>query len=111
MADSYWYSRLVFERALALVYLVAFLCAANQFIPLLGEHGLLPAPRFVQRVPFRRSPSLFYFAPTDIAFRAAAWLGVALSTIVALGMTESRGGIVHAAMWAAFEGEEPAAVA
>src|SRR5262245_11092338 len=100
-ASEYWLSRLVFERALALIYLVAFLCAANQFIPLLGEHGLLPVPRFVQRVPFRRSPSLFYFAPTDSAFRAAAWLGVALSAIAAIGITESRGGIVHASVWAA----------
>jgi len=48
MAESYWYTRLVFERALALVYLIAFLCAAHQFIPLLGERGLLPVPRFVR---------------------------------------------------------------
>ena len=53
-ASDYWYSRLIFERSLALVYLVAFLCAANQFIPLLGEHGLLPVPRFVRKVMTRR---------------------------------------------------------
>jgi hypothetical protein len=37
--SSYWYSRFLFERALALLYLVAFLAAAHQFVPLLGEHG------------------------------------------------------------------------
>src|SRR6266404_6114011 len=68
---SYWYSRFVFERALALIYLVAFLCAANQFVPLLGEHGLMPASQFVKYVPFRDSPSLFFFASTDAAFRLA----------------------------------------
>jgi len=39
---AYWYSRFVFERALTALYLVAFLVAANQLVPLLGERGLLP---------------------------------------------------------------------
>ena len=97
----YWYSRLVFERALALVYLVAFLCAANQFVPLVGEHGLLPVSRFVRAVPFRASPSLFFFAPTDTAFRTAAWLGVALSIAALTGIAESLGTIAAASVWAA----------
>src|SRR5262245_18036911 len=100
-ASDYWYTRLVFERALALVYLVAFLCAANQFIPLLGEHGLLPVPRFVRFVPFRSSPSLFYLAPTDAAFRVAAWTGVALSVAAVAGIAESAGTVAHACVWAA----------
>ena len=45
--EDLWITRLVFQRALALVYLIAFLVAANQFVPLLGERGLLPVPRFV----------------------------------------------------------------
>jgi len=98
---TYWYSRLVFERALALVYLVAFVCAANQFIPLLGNRGLLPVSRFVQAVPFRSSPSLFYLAPTDAAFRAAAWTGVALSIVAFLGVAESLGVVAVALVWAA----------
>jgi hypothetical protein len=52
---SYWYSHVVFERGLALIYLVAFLVAVNQFVPLLGERGLLPAVRFIHEVPFRAS--------------------------------------------------------
>ena len=82
MADElagYWLSRFVFERALALIYLVAFACAANQFVPLLGERGLLPASRFIRAVPFRSSPSLFYLSSTDATFRVAAWLGIGLS--------------------------------
>ncbi|HMC68770.1 MAG TPA: lipase maturation factor family protein, partial [Mycobacteriales bacterium] len=47
-APDYWLSRFVFERGLALVYLIAFLVAVNQFRPLLGEHGLLPAPGFLR---------------------------------------------------------------
>ena len=58
----------LFERALALVYLVAFLVAANQFVPLLGERGLLPVPRFVQRgaVSRRAQPVLSPRRPTPL---------------------------------------------
>jgi hypothetical protein len=76
---EYWYSRWLFERALAAIYLVAFLAAARQFVPLLGEQGLEPFGRWVQAVPFRASPSLFYFFSGDNAFRACAWAGIALS--------------------------------
>ena len=75
--SDYALSRLIFERSLALIYLIAFVCAANQFVPLLGEHGLLPVSRFVRQVPFEATPSLFYFAPTDRAFRVAALFAIA----------------------------------
>src|SRR5262245_54813399 len=101
MPDSYWYSRLVFERALAFIYLVAFLCTANQFVPLAGERGLLPAPRFIRAVRFRDAPSLFYASPTDLTFRAAAWLGVALSVVALAGLAEPLGAVAGACVWAA----------
>ena len=41
-----WCARWAFERGLAAIYLVAFLVAVNQFVPLVGQHGLLPAARF-----------------------------------------------------------------
>jgi len=97
--SGYWYSRFVFERALALIYLVAFLCAASQFVPLLGEHGLLPVSRFVRAVPFRESPSLFFFASSDVVFRAAAWTGVALSVAAFLGIGNRVHALAPAAVW------------
>ena len=97
--SGYWYSRFVFERALALIYFVAFLCAANQFVPLLGEHGLTPAARFVRDVPFRASPSLFFFASSDAAFRVAAWAGVALSIAAFLGLGSRLHALAPAAIW------------
>jgi len=36
-AIGYWFSRWVFERGLAALYLVAFACTVNQFISLLGD--------------------------------------------------------------------------
>src|SRR5262249_59999038 len=98
---GYWYSRFVFERALALIYLVAFLVAANQFVPLLGEHGLVPAARFVRYVPFRQSPSLFFFAPTDAAFRIVAWLGVTLAIVACFGRGDSWGTPLRSLVWSA----------
>ena len=96
---NYWYSRFVFERFVAALFLIAFVCAANQFVPLLGERGLLPVTRFVSVVPFGASPSLFYFHPTDAAFRAAAWLGVVVSCVAIIGVAEGHA-ITAGAVWA-----------
>jgi hypothetical protein len=96
---AYWYSRFVFERGLALIYLVGFLVAANQFVPLLGERGLLPVARFTQAVPFRASPSLFFFWQSDTLFRVAAWSGAALAVLVLLGIPQRRGAVTVAVVW------------
>jgi hypothetical protein len=98
---SCWYSRFLLERALALIYLVAFIAAANQFVPLLGDHGLVPVAHFTQAVPFSASPSLFFFASTDIAFRTAAWAGIALSCLVFSSYPSRLGSLAAGAVWAA----------
>jgi hypothetical protein len=98
-AADYWYSRFVFERALAAIYLAAFLCAANQFLPLLGERGLLPFTNFVRVVPFRSSPSLFYLLQSDAAVRTAAWLGVGLSVLALTGYPQRLGTLPAAIVW------------
>ncbi|MFD9316115.1 lipase maturation factor family protein [Streptomyces sp. NPDC060053] len=85
-APEYWLSRLVFQRALAGVYLVAFLTAALQFRALLGERGMLPVPRFVERVPFRRAPSLFQLRYSDRLFAGCAWTGCAVSAALLAGL-------------------------
>ncbi len=95
----YWYSRFLFERALALMYLVAFIDAANQFVPLLGQRGLLPIGPFVSAVPFRASPSLFYFMPTDTALKAAAWIGAAVACLLLTGYPQ-RGWLASGIAWA-----------
>src|SRR5690348_16092537 len=99
-ADNYWLTRTVFQRGLALVYFIAFLNAVNQFKPLLGERGLLPVPLWIRHVPFRESPSLFYLAPKDWAFTAAAWLGVALSCLALTGISERFSSLASAVIWA-----------
>jgi hypothetical protein len=91
-APDYWLTRFVFERALGAIYLVAFLVTVNQFCPLLGERGLLPAPEFIRAVPFRASPTLFHLIGyTDRRLLVAAWAGVALSVIATLGLFDGVG--------------------
>jgi Lipase maturation factor len=96
---SYWYSRFLFERGLAVIYLIAFIVVVNQFVPLLGERGLLPVPRFVQAVPFRASPSLFFLRPTDAAFRAAGWIGILLSIVALTGVVQHKSAVAGAIVW------------
>ena len=97
--NDYRLTRIVFQRGLALVYLIAFVVAANQFVPLLGENGILPAPLFIQQVPFSAAPSVFYLFPRDAAFTGAAGLGIALSLVALAGLSERRGGLLSALTW------------
>jgi Lipase maturation factor len=94
-----WLPRLLFQRGLGLIYLIAFLIAVNQWKPLVGEHGLLPVPLFVNRVAFRRLPSIFFLFPNDTAFAIAAWTGVLLSCVVLAGLSERYGTWLSALVW------------
>ncbi|MFJ4466455.1 lipase maturation factor family protein [Streptomyces sp. NPDC089424] len=85
-APEYWLTRLVFQRALAAVYLVAFLTAALQFRALIGARGMLPVPRFTEAVPFRRAPSLFHLHYSDRFFAGCAWAGCAVSAALLAGV-------------------------
>src|SRR3989449_5105409 len=87
-APDYWLTRLVIERALGVIYFVAFLVAVNQFRPLLGEKGLLPVPLFLSRVSFLQAPSLFHLRYSDRLLLGVAWSGVVLSLAVVAGVSD-----------------------
>ena len=99
-ATEFWLTRFCFQRALGCIYLIAFLIATSQFIPLLGERGLQPVRRFLRHVPFRRAPSLFYIHCSDRFITAAIWCGIALSLFAVTGWSESFGLIVSMIAWA-----------
>ena len=105
-AEGYWLTRTVFQRTLAVVYLIAFVNAVNEFKPLVGEHGLTPAAIWMKQVSFRQTPSLFYFAQSDTAFTIAAWLGIALCCLVLTGLADAYwwwlSALVWATMWALY---------
>ncbi len=88
-APDYWFARLAFERGLACLYVVAFVAAALQFRGLLGEHGLLPIPRFAGRKGFWRAPSLFHFHYSDRFFAFVAWSGAALAALLLGGLGDA----------------------
>jgi hypothetical protein len=85
-APEYWLGRLILERGIAAVYLIAFVAAARQFRALIGEHGMLPVPRYLAQVSFRQVPSLFHFRYSDRLFAVVAWLGAAVSAAIVAGV-------------------------
>jgi hypothetical protein len=87
-SPDYWLSRFLIERALAGVYLIAFLVAVNQYRPLLGENGLLPTPRFLQLATFRTTPSIFHLHYSDRLLGVVAWAGVLLSAMMLIGLVD-----------------------
>ena len=87
-AEDYTMARLVFQRALGAVYLVAFLVAFSQFKALLGDRGLLPIPAYLRRVSFRQEPSIFHWHYSERFFAIVAATGAALAAATVLGVTD-----------------------
>lgn len=107
-APTFWLTRFVILRWLGFVYLIAFLVAVNQIVPLLGEHGLTPAPLFTERVAahfgspwaaFFKLPSVFWAGLSDNSMLAVSWMGVALSLAVLLGYANA---IIMFLLWALY---------
>ena len=87
-APEYWLSRLILERGIAAVYVFAFVAAARQFRALIGEHGLLPVPRYLARQSLTRTPSIFHAHYSDRFFATVAWSGAALAAAMAAGLAD-----------------------
>ena len=98
--SGYVLARLIFERLLGLVYLVAFWSTLAQFRALCGDHGLLPARRYLRAAGFRRAPSLFQLHYSDRMATVLAGLGVLLSAAVVAGMLDVVPLPVAMAIWA-----------
>lgn len=105
---TFWLTRFLLLRLLGLVYLTAFLVAANQNVALIGHNGILPADVFLQRVEqyfgspgkaFHELPSLFWWTLSDQALTITAWIGVALSALVVCGYANS---IIMLLLWALY---------
>lgn len=87
-AGDFEFARQVLQRGVAACYLIAFVSAINQFPVLLGEHGLMPVPRFVARIRFRQSPSVFHWKYSDRMLLSIAWAGTALAASVLIGLPQ-----------------------
>src|SRR5207237_227649 len=98
-APDYTLARVILQRGLGLVYLIAFLVALEQFRALLGERGLLPVPRFLARATFREAPSLFHFRYSDRLLTAVSLAGIVLSLAVVIGLPDRWPAPLTIAVW------------
>jgi hypothetical protein len=89
LAPEYAWGRLILQRGVAAIFVVAFLCAALQFRALLGSKGLLPIPRFLARTSVRSHPSLFHAHYSDRFFALTCWAGVALAAAMVAGLGDA----------------------
>ena len=105
-APDFWLARLLVQRGLAVLYVVAFVSAALQFRALIGERGMLPADRFVRAVPFRAAPSIFQWHYSDRFFASVAWSGGALAAAVGAGAADAvplwASMVLWAVLWALY---------
>ena len=105
LGNSYWLTRFVILRLLGFVYAVAFLVAARQLVPLIGEHRLTPANHFLGSIEMQlgsqtagmlRVPTLFWFGISDSLLAIFSWVGFALSLVVLGGYANA---ILLAVLW------------
>lgn len=103
---DYDVARQILQRGVAALYVVAFLNVVAQFRPLLGEHGLLPAPQHIARTSGRHAPSIFRRYYSDRFLLVVAWCGVALGLTVVTGWARSGPPwvplVVFLVLWAAY---------
>ncbi len=97
--SNYWLTRFWFQKALAFIYLIAFLIALNQFTALNGEHGLVPAAHFLEKFSFWDMPSIFFLHASDPFFRLVAGLGILLAVLALTGISEAFGMFFSVAVW------------
>ena len=96
---DYWLTRFCFQRALGFIYFIAFLIALNQWLPLLGEKGIVPVRHYLRRVRFRQAPSLFWLNCSDRFAIGLISFGLILSVLALTGVSDAHGIGVSVAVW------------
>jgi hypothetical protein len=88
-ATDYDVARQILQRGVAAVFCIAWLGTLAQFPALLGEHGLLPVPRFLERAAARRLPVVWRrWGYTDRRLRLLAISGAVLSALLVAGLPQ-----------------------
>ncbi len=86
--DDIWLTRLLVQRGMAAIYVVAFIAVLHQFKPLLGENGLLPVPAHLKNISFRSVPTIFCWRYSDRLLDSVGWAGLLISVAALCGLTE-----------------------
>ncbi|MDT0157681.1 lipase maturation factor family protein [Microbacterium sp. ARD32] len=94
-AIDFGFAREVVQRGIAALYLIAFLSTLNQFRPLLGERGLLPAPELLSWASSSKArsrmlrPTLFArIRYTDRRLAALCWAGMVIAVLLVIGIPQ-----------------------
>ncbi|HEX4628444.1 MAG TPA: lipase maturation factor family protein, partial [Gemmatimonadales bacterium] len=93
---TYLLARWLFLRLLGLIYLIAFLSLAAQITGLVGEHGVLPAHRFLERAhalyggdAYRLFPTLCWLGAGDAMLQGLCWGGALVALLVVFGVAQA----------------------
>lgn len=94
-AVDFPFAREVLQRGIAALYVIAFVSTLNQFRPLLGERGLLPAPTLLAWVSSSKArrrmlhPTLFTrIRYTDRRLAALCWAGIVTGVLLVAGIPQ-----------------------
>ncbi|GAA1916469.1 lipase maturation factor family protein [Microbacterium aoyamense] len=91
-AVDFEFARQVLQRGIAALYVVAFVSTLNQFRPLLGERGLLPAPDLLEWARPRKrllNPTIFrWIRYTDRRLVALCVLGIGIAATLVAGLPQ-----------------------
>ena len=88
-ATDYDAARQVLQRGVAAIACIAWLSALAQFPALVGEHGLLPVQRFLERPYARSLPIVWRWVRySDRRFRIMGWGGVVVSAALVAGLPQ-----------------------
>ncbi|HWE49863.1 MAG TPA: lipase maturation factor family protein, partial [Bryobacteraceae bacterium] len=87
-----------FLRALAFIYMIAFISFGRQVRGLIGEQGIQPVTEFLGEVSKRYGssgfwlvPSLFWWANSEFALLSIVWGGAVLAFVAAIGRPHTAG--------------------
>lgn len=94
-AVDFGFAREVLQRGVAALYFVAFVSTLNQFRPLLGERGLLPAPALLEWAATSKArgrmlrPTLFSrIRYTDRRLAMLCWAGIVVAALLVAGVPQ-----------------------
>jgi hypothetical protein len=94
-AVDFGFAREVLQRGVAALYFVAFVSTLNQFRPLLGERGLLPAPALLEWASTSKArgrmlrPTLFSrIRYTDRRLAMLCWAGMVIAVLLVAGVPQ-----------------------
>ena len=87
-----------FARAIALIYLIAFISFGRQVRGLIGAQGIQPITEFLTEVTrqfggqaFWRAPTIFWWMHSEYALESIAWGGAVVVSVAAIGRPHTPG--------------------